>query len=150
MARGNNVQWLLRHELNFLCEPVAAAGYGNDVPVVLRTLAQCLSQQEDVPAQVGLFDKRIGPDRFQEFVFRDDLPPVANEDKKNLECLRRERDSFALAEQKLLLRVDLKRSELVKLFRRLVRACGHRKDLFQHWDGEAGERILARIHADSR
>jgi hypothetical protein len=29
----------------------------------------------------------------------------------------------------------------------LVRACSHRKDLFQHWDGEAGERILARKRA---
>src|SRR5215471_17649639 len=120
VARGNDVQWLLRHELNFFCEPVAAAGYGNNVLVVLRALAQCLSQEEDVAAQVGLFDKGIGPDRSQEFVFRDDLLLVANEDKKNLECLRRERDSFALAQQELLLRIHSKRSELVKLFRLLV------------------------------
>jgi hypothetical protein len=59
MARCDDVQ-LLRHYLNFFRKPVAAAGHGDDVLVVLRSLSQSLSQQENVPAEVGLFDKRVG------------------------------------------------------------------------------------------
>jgi len=36
--------------------------------MVLWTLAQCLTQQENITAEVGFFDERVGPDGFQEFI----------------------------------------------------------------------------------
>ena len=68
VARGNDLEFALRDQLDVFCEPVATPGYGHDVLMVLWTLAQCLTQQENITAEVGFFDERVGPDGFQEFI----------------------------------------------------------------------------------
>ncbi len=127
MACGNNVEFFVRHQLHVFREPVAASWNGDDELVILRTLAERLAQEEDVPAQVGFFDERIWPDCFQQVVFGDDLLVVTDENQQDLKSLGRDGDGFVFAQQQVLLRIKAEGAELVELPGLRVCACGHEK-----------------------
>ena len=79
-------------------EPVAVTRNGDDVTRLLRVLPQCLAEQENLLRQVSFFNLDIGPDRPEQFVFRDDAVAVRDEDHERVERLRRQRDRCAVAE----------------------------------------------------
>ena len=107
----------LRHPVRALSQAIPSAGHGNDVPPVLRTFAQRLSQHEDVAAEVGLLHKSIRPDRFHQIIFSDDLDRAA-ENQEDLKRLRRQRNRLARTKQDFPFSIHEKRAELVEfLFR---------------------------------
>ena len=61
VARGNNSQFVLRHQVHVLSQTIPSAGHRNDVPVVLGALAQRLAQHKDVAAEIGLLHEGVGP-----------------------------------------------------------------------------------------
>ena len=94
--------------------------------MVLRTLAQRLSQHEDIAAEVCLLDKRVRPHGLHQIVFRDQFPVIANQNQENLKRLRLQGDGFTGTQQDFLLGINAKRAELVEFPELLAFACGHR------------------------
>ena len=83
--------------------------------MVLRTLTEGFAEQEDVAAEVCLFNKGVGPNRLEHVLLGDDFPAMPDQHQEDLKRLRGERDGFIAAQEKLLFRVDSKRAELVKV-----------------------------------
>ena len=84
----------------------------DDVTRLLRVLPQGLAEQEDLLRQVAFFNGDIGPDRSEQFVFRDDAVTVRDEEHERIERLRRQRDRCAAAEEEAHLRQHLESVEL--------------------------------------
>ena len=95
LARGDNARFGARYQFHVLCEPIATSRNCDDVLVVLRSLTQGFAQQEDVPAEVGLFDEGVGPDHLQEVILGDNLLAVTDQYEKNLKGLWRQWDGSA-------------------------------------------------------
>ncbi|MFY9732326.1 MAG: hypothetical protein WAK24_17085 [Candidatus Acidiferrales bacterium] len=62
----------------------------------MRPIAQSLSQQKDVLAEIGLFDEGVGPQGLHQIVLQDDVFTVLYEDQESFKCLWRERDGFLI------------------------------------------------------
>src|ERR1700756_1855196 len=111
--------------MHVLGKPVAAPGNSYYVLVILRTLPQGLPQEKNVPAEVGLFHKGVGPDHLHQIVFEDKLITVAHQNQKDLKRLRRQRDGLTATKQQFLLRINSKSTEFVEVFNFLICACSH-------------------------
>jgi hypothetical protein len=57
-------------KMHIFGQTISSAGHGDDIPILCR-IAECLSKQEYIAAEVGLFHKRVGPDHFHQLVFGD-------------------------------------------------------------------------------
>src|SRR5215472_14974889 len=99
--------------MHILDEPVSLPWHRDNVALLLR-LAEGLAKHEDVSADVSLFDKSAGPDRLHQVVFSHDLFAVADENQEDLKGFGCQRDSLALAEQQLLVRINPKGPERIK------------------------------------
>src|SRR6185312_7327745 len=113
-AGGFYRHFRLGDNLDVLCQAVACARDGEDGAVVLRAFAERLAQHEDVPGEVALLDKRVGPDGFHQVVFADGFVLVLHEDEQDLEGLPGERDRLAIAEQNLAFRIEAKGAEVIE------------------------------------
>ena len=97
-------------------KPVSVTRNRDDMPRLLRALSQGLAEQKDLLRQVAFFNHDIGPDRPEQFVFRDDAVAVRDEEDERIERFRRQRDGCAVAEEEAHLR------QHVESFERPVRA----------------------------
>ena len=93
------------------CKPVSVTRNRDDMPRLLRALPQGLAEQKDLLRQVAFFNHDIGPDRPEQFVFRDDAVAVRDEDDERIERFRRQRDGCAVAEEEAHLRQHLESFE---------------------------------------
>ena len=78
MGGGSDGEFLAWDQMHVLGKAVSSPGHGHDVAMVLRGFAQRLAQHKDVPAEIGLLDEGVRPNRFHQVVFGDDLLAVAD------------------------------------------------------------------------
>ena len=108
-------------------ESIAAARQGDDVTLSFKSVAQRLTQLEDVLAQVGFLDEGVRPDLLKEFLFRDNFAAAAHQHQQRLKGLRSHRNELAVAEEDLLVRIHAKGAELVDDLGIRVHDIGQRK-----------------------
>ena len=99
VGRDGGCGRVVRDRLHARREPVAVTRNRDDVTRLLRGLPQCLAEQENLLRQVSFFNFDIGPDRPEQFVFRDDAVAVLDEDHERIERLRRQWHRCAAAEE---------------------------------------------------
>ena len=92
-------------------KPVSVTRNRHDMARLLRALSQGLAKQKDLLRQVAFFNHDIGPDRPEQFVFRDDAVAVRDEEDERIERFRRQRDRCAIAEQESHVRQHLESFE---------------------------------------
>jgi len=79
------------------CELITAARQRSDD--VSAMFAKSFSDEEDVLGEVGLFDDRVWPNGFEEFVFADGAARVFGEVDEEIEGLAGERDGLGGVQQ---------------------------------------------------
>ncbi len=81
---------------HLLREAVSPPGDCDDVFRIVRPIAQSLSQQKDVLAEIGLFDEGVGPQSLHQVILQDDPLAVLYEHQKCFKSLRRKGDGFLI------------------------------------------------------
>lgn len=105
---------ILRDCAHLLCEAISATGKCNDVTPIVGSVSECFSQNEDVLAEVGLLDEGIRPDGLHQLLLGDDFSAAPQKYQQRFKCPGRDGYGLALAQQKLLVRIDAKGPEFVK------------------------------------
>src|SRR5215475_79987 len=116
--------------------------------MIIRALAQRLSQRRDVARQVTFFDKLVGPDFPHHLFFVQRATAVPDEDQQDVEDFGCKRHDLAVAVEQTLDRVEAEGTELIELFDWLA----HRliPDCFPNFSGSMENARSSRSHSARR
>ena len=87
LAARHQISRFVLKDLDLADETIADRGHGLDVSRAPGLIAQQPPQQSDAARQGILSDSGIAPHRVQQFLFRDQLPGVAEQESAGLETL---------------------------------------------------------------
>src|SRR4029079_5651276 len=86
---------------------------GLDVLWTAAVVTQRFAQCKNILREVVFFDKRVGPNFFQQLIFLDQLARILHKRNQDFGRLRCERNAFTLASKDTLARIQLIWSEFV-------------------------------------
>lgn len=78
--------------------------------------AEFFPQPRNISHQGFFVDKNILPNRFEQFVFGNDISGVFNQREQNFKFLRCQRNRFAVAQKAVIYCIQPKSGEIVKAF----------------------------------
>lgn len=106
---SGNVQFRYRSD-----KLISPAGHGLDERIAILIVPQNFPQDEDVLAEIALFDKTLRPKGLHQFFFFQYPTAVLHQEKQDLKALGSEGYRLAMAREDTLLRVKLEPRELVQ------------------------------------
>ena len=83
--------------------------------LIVTIFTERFAYRADVLVQVIFFDYGIGPHALDNFGFFDDMSMSFDQDQQRLKGLHRQRNPFALAQQKLFPRVEAEMTEFIEM-----------------------------------
>src|SRR5439155_3318234 len=94
-----NAAAFLRQLSNRRHKPVSELGDRLDVIVLAVGIAQGSAQRPNVPREVSLLDKGVGPDALYQFIFLNHVTTASYQDEQSFEGLGREGNRLPIAQQ---------------------------------------------------